>query len=90
MVLDKRKLLQPHYSSGMQLKRVRATVYTILDNETLVSFDTPIPRIARILIPGKNGLRENRVSGTVLMIQLYWNSPTCKYIGKNPRKWKLF
>ena len=37
MVLDKRKLLQPHYSSGMQLKRVRATVYR-LDNDTLAGF----------------------------------------------------
>ena len=37
MVLDKRKLLQLHYSSGMQLKRVRATVYR-LDNETLAVF----------------------------------------------------
>ena len=89
MVLDKRKLLQPHYSSGMQLKRVRATAY-ILDNETLVSFDTPIPCIARNLIPGKKALHENRVCGLVLMIQLYWNSSNCSYIGKNPRKWKPF
>ena len=34
MVLDKRKLLQPHYSSGMQLKHVRPTAYR-LDSDTL-------------------------------------------------------
>ena len=36
----------------------------------------------------KIALRKNRVSGTVLMIQLMRNSPTCAYIGQNPRKWK--
>ena len=39
---------------------------------------TPIPRIARILVlEKKNALNENRVSGTVVMIQLTQNSPTC-------------
>ena len=38
---------------------------------------TPIPRIARIFIPGKN-----RVGGTVLMAQLTRNSPTNAYITK--------
>ena len=33
-------------------------------------------------------IRENRVSGTVLMIQLTQNSPTCTYIGQNMRKRK--
>ena len=37
----------------------------------------------------KTALRENRVSATVLMIQLTRNSPTCAYIGKNMHKWKL-
>ena len=50
--------------------------------------NTAIPRIAHILVPGKNTLSENRVSGTVLIIQLTRNSPTCVYIGQNPHKWK--
>ena len=33
-------------------------------------------------------LKKNGVSVTVLMIQLTRNSPTCIYIGQNPRKWK--
>ena len=33
--------------------------------------------------------KKNRFSRTVLMIQLRQNSPTCAYIGQNPRKWKL-
>ena len=42
----------------------------------------------RILVFEKNALSENRVSGTVLMIQLMRNSPTCAYIGQNPSMWK--
>ena len=36
----------------------------------------------------KTVLRENRVSGTVLMIQLMQNSTSCAYIGQNLRKKK--
>ena len=43
----------------------------------------------RILVFGKKALHENRISGTVLMIQLTQNSPTCAYIGQNPLKRKL-
>ena len=32
----------------------------------------------------KTALRENCVSGTVLMIQLKWNSPTNVYISQKP------
>ena len=36
----------------------------------------------------KTPLRKNCVTGTVLMIQLTQNFPTCAYIGQNPRKGK--
>ena len=48
---------------------------------------TPIPWIAHIWVS------KNQISGTVLMIQLTLNSPTCACIGQNlckckPRQWK--
>ena len=36
----------------------------------------------------KTALCENRINGTVLMIQLMLNSPTCTYIGQNLLMWK--
>ena len=54
-----------------------------LSNNELI---TPIPRIARIL--EKSVTCKNRISGTVLIIQLMQDSPTYTYIGKNPRKWR--
>ena len=51
---------------------------------------TPIPRITHnLVLKKKNSLREIRVSGTLLMFQLMWTSPTNANIGQNPRKWKL-
>ena len=50
------------------------------------STTTPIPRITRILVFEKTELRKNHISGTVLMIQLMQNSPTCAYIGQNLSK----
>ena len=50
--------------------------------------NTHIPRIARIMVFERTAIRENFVSGTVLVIQLMQNYPTCTYIGQNPRKWK--
>ena len=44
--------------------------------------------IARILVLKKIVLHENCVGGTILMIQLTRNSPTCGYIGQNLLKWK--
>ena len=49
---------------------------------------SPIPRIACIWYLKKTALCENRINGTVLMIQLMRNSPTCTYIGQNPLMWK--
>ena len=43
------------------------------------STTTPIPRIMCILFFEKTVLRINRVSGTVLMIQLIQNSPAYTY-----------
>ena len=37
----------------------------------------------------KTALRENRVSGTVLKIQLTWNSPTNSYISQKLHNWTL-
>ena len=58
-----------------------------LDNEVQgQQYQEGFPPIVRILVYGKNALRENCVSGTVLMIQLTQNSPTWAYIGQNPQK----
>ena len=51
--------------------------------------NTHIPHISCILGFEKTKLPKNCASGTVLMIQLTRNSPTCSYISQNPRKWKL-
>ena len=56
-------------------------------NESDSNGNTPIPCIVHILGFEKTALHENHVSGTVLMIQLTRNSPTCAYIDQNPRKW---
>ena len=49
---------------------------------------TPIPPIARNLVPRKNLVCKICVSWTVLMIQLMQKSPNKAYIGQNQRKWK--
>ena len=46
----------------------------------------PIPRIARILVFWK---KMSYTKIVALISQLTQNSPTCGYIGQNPRKWKL-
>ena len=49
----------------------------------LWKWSTPIPHIACILF-----FEKKYISGTVLMIQLMQNSPTCAYISQNQHKWK--
>ena len=56
--------------------------------EHIAVYLTPIPQIARILVPGKTASCKIRVSWTVLMTDLEWNSPTNAYTSQRPRKWK--
>ena len=49
---------------------------------------TPIPRIAHFLVPWKNRVTRKSCFGTVLNIQLTWNSPTNAYISQKLSKCK--
>ena len=62
---------------------------TMLRSLALYKLIHLFPMLRAFWLLKKLALRKNWVSGTVLMIQLTRNSPTCKQIDQNPLKWKL-
>ena len=49
--------------------------------------NAPILQIVPLLAPGKNCVTQKLHSGTVLMIPLLGNYPTCRYIDQNPHSY---